>query len=106
MQVQGGYSSAHLAACALAAIATGRALDTLGFALFGMYGAWLYVRYLQPRPDGSASATRRSRLLRVVFSLRRRRRWLRLPTPRTRAVAEDANVASRTRTAQGLYTRG
>ena len=44
---------AHLAACALAAIATGRALDTLGFALFGMYGAWLYVRYLQPRPDGS-----------------------------------------------------
>ena len=44
---------AHLAACALAAFATGRALDTLGFALFGMYGAWLYVRYLQPRPDGS-----------------------------------------------------
>ena len=88
VQVQDASSRAP-AACALAAFATGRALDTLGFALFGMYGAWLYVRYLQPRPDGSgAGDPDDSRLLRVVFpsgggggdgSVCRR-------TPRTRAL--------------------
>ena len=62
VQVQGASSGAHLAACALAAFATRRALDTLGFALFGMYGAWLRAIPFNPdrtdpaRQAGPASA--------------------------------------------------
>ena len=43
----------HLAAMTLLAAATGRYLEKFGFAFFGAYAAWVYLRYYQPRPDGT-----------------------------------------------------
>ena len=43
---------AHWVLAAAAGVATGRWLSTFGFASFGLYGAWVYVRHVQLRPEG------------------------------------------------------
>ena len=42
----------HLAAMTAVAALQGRYLEKFGFTFFGLYGAWAYLRYYQPRPDG------------------------------------------------------
>jgi hypothetical protein len=42
----------HLAAMTAVAAMQGRYLEKFGFTFFGLYGAWAYLRYYQPRPDG------------------------------------------------------
>ena len=43
----------HLTAMFAAAAATHQYLALFGFTFFGGFGGWLYVRYYQPRPDGT-----------------------------------------------------
>lgn len=43
----------HLLLTAALGLATGRVLSTFGFAAFGLYGAWVYLRHIQLRPEGA-----------------------------------------------------
>jgi hypothetical protein len=43
----------HLLLTAALGLATGRVLSTFGFAAFGLYGAWVYLRHVQLRPEGA-----------------------------------------------------
>lgn len=42
----------HLAAMTAVAALQGRYLEKFGFTFFGLYSAWVYLRYYQPKPDG------------------------------------------------------
>jgi hypothetical protein len=45
-------NAAHLLVNLVSGSITGQALSTFGFSLFGMYGAWVYLRHVQIQPEG------------------------------------------------------
>ena len=42
----------HVLVAFLVGVATGHVLSTFGFACFGLYGGWVYLRHIQLRPEG------------------------------------------------------
>ena len=62
----------HVLLAATAGVATGHVLSTFGFATFGLYGAWVYVRHIQLRPEGDMGVGDPSHRMDLVTFLPRR----------------------------------